>query len=376
MSRRPAKRSPGSSSPTNRRSPARAAKNLSLDDLLTNPDFFLFDTLPQHGKTRFLQTDESEICEEPFLDIRFRPRSGRQIDVSTLDLIRAFKRHPMSRPQVGYIFHHAFVCSTLLARALNQSNAFVSLKEPWILRRLSDIKRQHGAALQEEHWRDIFGMYLDLLAKDYRGGRSIVVKATNVANNLMPDMIRFFPDRPILYLYSSLEEFLVSNLKKTADTQVKMPGLMQDFAADVALLGRFPELRDGKALEFLQVCAAIWICNAYQFKVSANQANPERISSLDMDDLLNQPERTVPAVAAYFGQTLSDSGLEQSMSADIWTRHAKEPSATFDAVTKQQQRDRVYNANKKAIDDALRWAQPIVKELDLERFLDNLRIQP
>lgn len=140
---------------------------ISTAELLTDPRYYLFDTLPQSGQTRFLITNERELSETTFADIRYESKATGDYLVSSRDLVELVADKPVARPTTCFIFHHAFVCSTLLARCLNEIPAFYALKEPWILRRLADIKREHAGTIPEVHWRQMLQTYLPLLAKQY-----------------------------------------------------------------------------------------------------------------------------------------------------------------------------------------------------------------
>ena len=238
-------------------------KQVNVSDLLFDPRYYLFDTLPQHGETKFLITSERALADAAFVDIRFESQSIGNVVVPTRELVATVAKNLQPRPPVHFIFHHAFVCSTLLARCLNQIDAFFSLKEPWILRRLADIKREHGLNIPEQHWRQMYLTYLPLLAKNYASGQSLVIKATNVANNLIADVAKFSPQQKILYLYSDIGSFLVSNLKKSASTQKKMPGLLASFLKDSDLASRHGQILNSDKHTLLQTCALIWICNIY-----------------------------------------------------------------------------------------------------------------
>ena len=179
---------------------------VGVHSLLFQPEFYLFDFDPRAGLTRFLVMREEILEQAPFIDIRVERMAQASFRVSTDELMSLEGQHAIERPPVNYIFHHSFVCSTLLARCLNQIDAFFSLKEPWILRRLADTKR--AAPLAEADWREKFRQYNALLSKEFSAGRSTLIKATNVANNLVVDVVRLMPASRILYLWSDLRSFL------------------------------------------------------------------------------------------------------------------------------------------------------------------------
>jgi len=342
--------------------------------LLNDPGHYLFDTLPQYGQTRFLITDEATLSGAPFADIRFEPLARDSVTVKTVELVQLLKQHRGKRPQTHFIFHHAFVCSTLLARCLNQIDEFYALKEPWILRRLADIKRLHGAAIPESHWREMYCTYLPLLAKNYRSGRAVVVKATNVANNLITDSMRYMPEQKILYLYSDVESFIVSNLKKPASTQSKMPGLLSDFLKDSDFAEKHVELVNSRNLSLPQTCALIWVCNIYALQQATHQHDYDGLRTLSMDCFLADPDNALHRVSQHFGYRPSDLERARMTHSEVLGRNAKDTGSEYSVAQKEHERLRVYESRHEEIEQAWRWIRPTVERLGLYEFLQSFDV--
>ena len=352
-----------------------SGKKVPVQDLLFDPRYYLFDTLPQKGQTRFLVTDERKLAEAPFADIRYEPLAIDSITVATRDLVHWLKQYKRPRPQTHFIFHHAFVCSTLLARCLNQVEAFYALKEPWILRRLADIKRLHGPTIPAPHWHAMYDTYFSLLSKDYKSGRALVVKATNVANNLIADIVRYSPEQKILYLYSDIESFLVSNLKKPAATQGKMPELLAGFLKDSDFAKQHGELLNTGRLTLLQTCALIWVCNVYALKQVVERSGYSGLCTLDMAHLLSDPEAALRQVSQHFGHTASAEDLALMTHADTMGRNAKDTAHQYSVELKEEERRQVYNSSQSDITHALQWIESTAHDLELYEFMQSLNLQ-
>ncbi|MGH8119324.1 MAG: hypothetical protein ACRESK_01785, partial [Gammaproteobacteria bacterium] len=308
---------------------------ITIPALLFDPAIFVFDFAPNNDLTKFLVVEELILEQSPFIDIRFEPLAKAQFWVSTKDLFALEARHDLPRPQPVFIFHHAFVCSTLLARCLSQIDAFFSLKEPWILRRLADHKRLQGKMASGPQWRDMFCNYVSLLCKNFSTGRIPVIKATNVANNLLIDVLRFMPGSPVLYLYSDLESFLVSNLKKSSDTQLKIPALAQEFLGDCDFLQKFPKMRDLSQFTFLQICALIWLVNLYNFRDSIRQHPDARVKTLDLQDLLGDLPRSLGLVSRHFGHPPDLVESQRMIDAQVIGTNAKDQSKPYGIEQRQ-----------------------------------------
>lgn len=342
---------------------------VSDEALLADPHYYLYDTNPASGETRFLVTNERELAAATFADIRFEKSATRDVRVSSQDLVKLVHETPIERPDVGFVFHHAFVCSTLLARSLHEIPAFFALKEPWILRRLADIKRQHAGTIPPEHWKLIVSAYVDLLAKRYKSGDSLVIKATNVANNLLWDVFCFWPERPVLYMHSDVKAFLVTNLKKNRETQQKMPALLMDFTRDSDIRSRFGAIEIPRNRSLLQTCALIWVANVYTLKRAAEKYAPTRLQCLDMNTLLKHPQATMQSVSRFFGHEPSKHDMLRMTSKEIMGRNAKDQHLRFDSAAKAEEDQRVLAAKRQEIEDVVQWVEPLVQELALHEFL-------
>src|SRR5687767_9874339 len=78
---------------------------------------------------------------------------------------------------IHFIFHSAYCCSTLLARALDIEGVSMGLKEPVILNDISGWKRRGGEPARVAEALD---SAMALLARPFAPGEAIVVKASNV----------------------------------------------------------------------------------------------------------------------------------------------------------------------------------------------------
>jgi hypothetical protein len=348
--------------------------NITVPSLLFDPDFYVFDFAAKSELSKFLVVEETMLERAPFIDIRFEPLAQAQFWVNTRELFSLEGRHDIPRPQPVFIFHHAFVCSTLLARCLNQIDAFFSLKEPWILRRLADHKRVHAHLAASPVWRETFVKNVMLLCRNFDTGRVPVIKATNVANNLLIDVLRFLPGRPILYLYSDLESFLISNLKKTDDTQKKIPALATAFLRDGDFAQRFPQMSDPSSLSFLQVCALIWLVNLYNFKVVVEQQATSQVKTLDARDLLQDLAASLAALSRFFGHAPDAAEVQRMLDPQVIRTNAKEQSTPYGNEQRLIESRQIQSRHVQELAGAMAWIAPLVKELGVLEFMHTRRL--
>lgn len=344
--------------------------------LLFDPELHLFDILPDRNLLRFLLVDEQHLEQAPFIDIRFESLARGQFFIPAFELFSLENQHDSTRPRPAFIFHHAFVCSTLLARCLNQADAFFSLKEPWILRRLSDIKRDRQRRIPRTQWKQTFRSCVALMAKNYRSGQAPVIKATNVANNLVADVFRYLPGYPALFLYSSLEDFLVSNLKKPSETRQKMPDLAAWFVSDGDFAQRWPAYADLKKLGFLQICAVVWMANIHNLRKDTERYAGAAIRTLAMRRFLDRPADTLAALSAFFGHAASEGDIARMTSPQVLRSNAKDSRQSFDDSDRQSESQLIRQQHAAEIEAALAWAAPVIEGESLMGFLDSLALGP
>ncbi len=348
--------------------------NITVPALLFDPEFCIFDFAAKSELSKFLVVEETMIERAPFIDIRFEPLAQAQFWVNTKELFSLEGKHDIPRPQPVFIFHHAFVCSTLLARCLNQIDAFFSLKEPWILRRMADHKRAHGQLASSPVWREMFGKYVMLLCRNFHSGRIPVIKATNVANNLLTDVLRFMPDRPVLYLYSDLESFLISNLKKADDTQKKMPALANEFLADGDFAQRFPQMSDPSRGSFLQVCALVWLVNLYNFKTAVEPHANSQVKTLDARDLLHDLAASLAALSRFFGHAPDPAEVQRMMDPQVTGTNAKDQSVSYGKEQRQIETRQIQSRHAQELASAMAWIAPLARELGVVEFMHTRRL--
>ena len=347
---------------------------LTVPALLFDPAIFVFDFAASGEFTKLLVVDELMLDRSPFIDIRFEPLAKAQFWVDTAELFALEARHDVARPRPAFIFHHAFVCSTLLARCLNQIDAFFSLKEPWILRRLADHKRANGDLTASPRWRESFCSYVRLLCRDFRTGRTPVIKATNVANNLLTDVLEFMPDSPVLYVYSDLESFLVSNLKKPDDTRQRILGLARGVLGDSDFVQKHADLPDVARLNFLQVCGLYWLVSLYNFRDAMGKHSDARARTLDAGDFLGDPARNLGRVSRHFGHESDPAETQAMIHAQVMGTNAKDQSASYGVEQRQAEMDRIRSRHGQELKDALAWTESWAVEPEVSKFMRSHRL--
>lgn len=346
---------------------------VSVHRLLVDPEFYLFNYEPSAGMSEFLIVNEELLERAPFIDVRLAPHARGQFSVPTSELTRLVGNEPGARPRQHFIFHHAFVCSTLMARCLARSDAFFSLKEPQILRELSDLK--HEATLRgvpEPAWARLLDTHLRLLAKRYSHGSQVIVKASNVANNLIGDILAGTGDGRLLYLHATLPEFLVANLKKPPATRERIPALLRRVLRYSDLPERLPDLAVVDELDFLQRCGLLWLASQFAFLQQAEGDGRKRTATLTMREFLSEPRTALSRVSRFFGHDPTECELDRMTDPSLLERHAKDPRRRFDRTIRREENASIFRAHSGEIGRVAEWIAPAVGSLEIESRLARL----
>jgi hypothetical protein len=337
--------------------------SVSAADIARNPAWHLYDIDLQRGELHFLEVTPETFQVSAFLDTRIAYTSGRMHGFSIETVTSALQQVPPRIPHTGFIFHSSFCCSSLLARSLQREGRALVLREPWALRRLGDVKR--GLAFHGRQWEPqgplLLELVLQLLAKTWNESESVLIKPTHVANNLAADMLMRRPDARGVILYSGLEAFLVSNLKKQDDTKQKMPMLARIFDMDAGYAKRF-ENTSIESLGMLQQAAVIWHAQMLAFQALLSSPAGSRLKSLDSAQLLADPPATLQAAATFLGDPLAANELTGIVEGPTWKTHAKDPFSNYDPALREQENRDIAARHADEIRYVTRWIAPMLKQ--------------
>ena len=305
---------------------------VQLPELLNDPAWFPASIDSKAGTLGFARIDRNSLSQEAFLDQRMAGSVTARETAGLAEVISGLSGQQQAAP--AFIFHTAFCCSTLLARALDAPGAALALKEPDVLMGLANALRideevRRSSNRAETLVQSIFG----LLARRFASGERILVKPTNAANNLLPDAVRC--GARIVLLYGDLRSFLVSVLKKGEACKSFVRQQYNIFALDAEGLATIPQ-RQAVAFTDLQAATAVWRHQMELFQRILAASRREQVVSLDFKVLLAKPVAVLQAVARHLDLPHSDAALESIANGPIFTRNAKFADQAYDAGRRNQ----------------------------------------
>ncbi len=287
---------------------------------LADPRWFPVDLHVPRREFGFLTIDQEVLERSTFLDTRIEAPLAQSIPVSVARIAEA----QMDAAPLAWLFHTSFCCSTLLARILHLPPYQVVLKEPLVLRRLADARHVQWDL------QDLVPLAARLLCRPWDPQGSVVIKPTHAALNIATDLLDAVPKSKGVLLVSSLDDFLVSNLKKTHDTLAKVPVLAERALQAGSFQFRLPPA----ALAPPDLLAAATLQWAAQRELCADilaSAGRHRLKPVDAATLLEDVAGVAWQCAQWMGLPVPQHLMQQRV-AQVSGRNAKSVKVAYDAA--------------------------------------------
>jgi hypothetical protein len=264
-----------------------------------------------------------------------------------------------------FIFHSAYCCSTVLARAVDIPGVSMGLKEPLILNDLVGWRRRGADPRQLGAMADAI---LTLLARPFSPGESVVVKPSNVLNGIAPALLGLRPQSRAILLHAPLPDFLRSIARKglwgRRWVRELFIGQLRDGIVDLGLGDQhYLDLTD------LQVAAAGWLAQQDVFARLVDQFGSARVRTLDSSALTARPGETMERLSELFGLGLDEPSIERVLAGPAFTSHSKS-NAGFSAADRLAEQRDAAQTHADEIDKVAVWAEAVAAAAGLSMHLE------
>lgn len=309
----------------------------------SNAKWFPVDVHVPRDQYSFLLIDHDVLEQSTFLDTRISAELDRALQVPAAEI----EVDGNLNPQVSWLFHTSFCCSTLLARLLHVPPHQVVLKEPLVLRRLADARYSR--------W-PIDGFIkptVSLLARPWDPSGAVVVKPTHAALNIGAELMAADAVSRGVILTSSLQDFLVSNLKKPPETLSKIPALIEralrasEFASRLSAASlRPPTLIAAAGLQWAaqrELCAGM-----------ISQVGPQRLKAVDASRLLDDVGLVTSRCAKWLGSSIPEAVLQARVS-EVSGRNSKAVDHQYGAAQRSAEMRFIEGKFSTELLEARRW---------------------
>jgi hypothetical protein len=300
--------------------------SLTPDALFGSPDHYLhsFDG----DAALFVPMDRAAYHRSIFLDRRISLAPGQPVKVPGLTA------EGRSAAPVGWIFHMAHCGSTLLARALDDLDASLVLREPLALRQL---------ALAPDPAR--LALVLAMLGKRYRADAPTLVKANVPVNFLLPRIAAADSNVRAIQLHLPLRAYLLAILR--SDTHRTW---LRNVTGQLAAY-----LGDLSALSDAERAAALWLAQIEAF--AAAQAAMPRARALDAELFFAEPAGVLKAAARHLDVPIADTTLEAVAAGPLFATYSKNPALAFDNAARVTRNAALERAIAPELEAAEAWIE-------------------
>ncbi len=206
-------------------------------------------------------------------------------------------------------------------------------------------------------------MVQELLSRTFNKADTALIKTTSVCHNLANDI--FCGTRPArgLFLYSSLEKYLVSLYKgKYLDAYLNagFQGVLHDIQqSDLMGPDEANQLPRNRKVALLWLSVVLGM-NAY------TRNNPDKdILTLDCQQFFSERGATLLTLADHFGYSCDHSSVEAIINGPIFSSDAKSEIKKWDATAVSDKNKHVRYKFGVEIEDALNWAEGLIKDREL-----------
>jgi hypothetical protein len=307
---------------------------------------------PGFDAVHFLPVPRSVHRAATFLTDEHLPKGLSPLVVRRSDAIAAM-RPPAP---LHFVFHSAYCCSTLIARAFDRPGWAMGLKEPVILNDIVGWRRRGGKG---PDMASVLDDVLTVVARPFSSREAVVVKPSNIANSIAAPLLALRPDACALLLHAPLRTYLASIAKKGLDGRLWVRTLLLGLLDDKLVeLGFNP--RDYLGQSDLQVAAVGWLAQQALFTRLVEQFGPDRVRTLSSAALMRDPAGAMSRLSAHFRLPLNASALDEIVSGPAFTRHSKSDTA-FAAADRAAEHRTAEQVHADEIDKVAQWAEVVAQ---------------
>ena len=310
---------------------------------------------PGHDAIHFRHVSRSEHDRATFLTDEYLPAASPVVVRRSEAVAMAGVPGPLH-----FIFHSAYCCSTLLARAFDVPGTAMGLKEPVLLNDLVGWRHRGGAPAAIAA---VLNDGLTLLARPFGPGEAVVIKPSNVVNSMAAAMLTVRPEARALFLHAPLRTYLGSIAKKGMWGRLWVRDLLVKQLRDgVAWPGMTSE--DYLGLTDLQAGAIGWLSQHALFTRLATK-HAGRVRSLDSEALMADPAAAMSALGQLFAIDLDAAAV---VAGPAFTRHSKSGTAFSGGDRAGEHRDAA-DLHADEIDKVAIWTEAVAATANLSLTL-------
>lgn len=305
---------------------------------------------PDHDAIHLVPVSRNEHRKAVFLTDEYLPAGLKPLVVRRQDAVSSA---PRPAP-IHFIFHSAYCCSTLLARAVDRPGWGMGLKEPVILNDIVGWRRRGGKG---PDMAAVLNDTLTLLSRPFSPHEAVIIKPSTVINGLASAMLTLRPEASAILLYAPLRTYLGSIAKKGIDgrlwVRTLLMGMLDDKLIDLGFTAR-----DHLGHTDLQVAAIGWLAHQKLFAALVGQFGEGRVRTLDSATLMRDPVAAIASLAELFGRPLGRAAIEEIAGGTAFRTHSKS-GAAFASIDRDLEHRDAADIHADEIEKVALWADAV-----------------
>ncbi|HEY1709315.1 MAG TPA: hypothetical protein VGG10_13695 [Rhizomicrobium sp.] len=334
---------------------SRKTKSSSVNNVVGDPHWFPVDLDRARQELLFVRVGRSTLASLPFLTSDVWDVS--QLDYCRIRLAEIFTlRGDTPSTEANFVWHTAFCCSTLLSRVLDSCGHNLSLREPAVLTRLADLKREGVFSRNAANAR-VPAIVLNLLGRTFPNEANVTIKASNATNALLPEVTHATSGK-MLFLYSDCRSFLAALIRRGQEGMTYARRLFAGILGDGNAQAEWP-IDKLFQMSDLQIGALAWHMQIAQFNRVWPLLGPSRAVSLDCDAFLLSPASTLMRLDAFFGLGLGLDHAASVIRGQMLRRNAKDSAKPSGAWRRRQEQRSIGHKLSREIDGVVAWSYDV-----------------
>jgi len=295
--------------------------------IFTQPDWFLANVDLDKQVTSFIKTDKARLEYAAFHDGRTRLATESDTFVCSLDEALAWQQKRNEQSPIRVLAHMSFCGSTLLSRLLELDQRALVYREP---RALADLASQRAAGhpftSKEPGWRHLIEFAFRQYQKSHDERSVPVVKPSNWANNLLPDLIAQPMGVQVVLLDIGLRSYLLANLRGGRARLAYSLNLLNHLSARrVGYKQIIAEIEHASPSPMQRLLRALAVCHNIQmsiFEGVAKRLPEDHCLRLSKKEFLRAPEASLLRASTTLQLGRGGAPLSEAIASEM-SRNAK-----------------------------------------------------
>ena len=302
-----------------------------LKNIASSPELYLHQIKMEADNGLLIEANADFYREAIFLDQRALSAKSAGMWVPLQTIRNATQGATGKPPQAHFIFHIGHCGSTLISRLLAEARGVFALREPLVLRTLSEVWQNMDtgttpasrAMIEQElefHYR--------LLSRTFAQDDVAMIKATSFTSNLGAPLLAMNSTNRALLLAMSAEAYV--SIMLGADYTVDLKGFAQNrYKSLQKFLGALEFALDELSLG--ELAGLAWLVELMKLKTIADDC-PQQTCFQDFDEFLIDTRSSLKSMALFFGLANDPTTLDRLMTSPVLGRYSKAPQYPFDAA--------------------------------------------